>query len=254
MNLSDFEQHAVDSVLKTRGAGKHAFRSSIRHLERAFELKDSMPEIAIFLGITCEEEAATAVFHALKKRRYIGAEKLSRKNHVHKLALHPFLLAIGRSFEEIFGNRKPTLEFNETLQADGAERLRVRFSVFDKNGKETWAYPLPPLHFTMKLNGELHRFSDELHSIASEKNAKRAHDYIRFLANRRNQAIYAAPQGIPYAEDVEKFLIYRKSVWFSFLVAYLLIEPYREIQEFVEQAVVAYLQLLCLVPDDAVQT
>lgn len=232
----------------------HAFRSSIRHLERAFEVKDSIPEIAIFLGITCEEEAATAVFHALQKRRYKGAEKLNRKSHVHKLALHPFLLAVGRSFEAIFDNRKPTLEFNKALQADGTERLRVRFSVFDDNGKETWAYPLPPLHFTMKLNGELHRFSDELHTIASEKNAKSTHDYIRFLANRRNQALYATPQGIPYAEDVEQFLIYRKSVWLSFLMAYLLIEPYRESQEFVKQAVVAYLQLLRLVPDDANQT
>ncbi len=251
MNFSDFEQHAVDSMLKTRGAGKHAFRSSIRHLDRAFELKDSMPEIAIFLGITCEEEAATAVFHALQKRKYVGAEKLNQKSHVHKLALHPFLLAVGRSFEAISDNRIPTLEFNDTLQADGIERLRVRFSFFDNNGKETWAYPLPPLHFTMKLNGELHRFSDELHSIASEKNAKNAYEYIRRLANRRNKAIYATPQGIPYAEDVEQFLIYRKAVWFSFLVAYLLIEPYRETQGFVEQAIVAYLQLLRLVPNDA---
>ncbi|WP_041350659.1 hypothetical protein [Nitrosococcus watsonii] len=150
MNFSDFEQHAIESVLKSRGAGKHAFRSSIRHLERSFELKNSMPEVSIFLGITSEEEAATAIFHALKKRKYPGAEKLNPKNHIHKLALHPFCLAIGRSFEEIMGTEKLVLEFNEKLQSDGSERLRLRFSAYDANQRETWLYPLP--HLTLLSN------------------------------------------------------------------------------------------------------
>jgi len=32
-----------------------------------------MPEVAAFLAITAEEEAATAVFATLRKRRYINA-------------------------------------------------------------------------------------------------------------------------------------------------------------------------------------
>ncbi|WP_041350658.1 hypothetical protein [Nitrosococcus watsonii] len=100
----------------------------------------------------------------------------------------------------------------------------------------------------------MYRFTNELQAIANEKNAKTAYEYVKKLANRRNKALYAAPQGIPHAENVEDFLIYRKFVWFSYLAAYLLIEPYSERQGFVVQAISAYLQLLRLVSIDTSET
>ncbi len=53
-------------------------------------------EMAAFRAITAEEEAASALFHSLKRRRYAGAARLSPRNHVHKNAVAPFCTAVSR--------------------------------------------------------------------------------------------------------------------------------------------------------------
>ena len=57
MELSKFQEQVLAHVFRTDAPGKHAARSAIRHLERAFKLVDEMPEVAVFLAITAEEEA-----------------------------------------------------------------------------------------------------------------------------------------------------------------------------------------------------
>ena len=101
MQLSEFEGRAIEHVLRSHAPGKHAARSALRHLERAWSLKDSMPEVAVFLGITAEEESAAALFLSLKRRKYEGAGALSCRSHVQKTALHPFLLAAGKLLSQI---------------------------------------------------------------------------------------------------------------------------------------------------------
>ena len=113
--LTPFEENVVEHILRSSGASKHAARSALRHLERAWELIGNMPELAIFLGITAEEESATAVFHCLKRRKYKGAERINIYDHRHKTALHPLLLAIGQMMREFMEHNKPKLEFNSEL-------------------------------------------------------------------------------------------------------------------------------------------
>ena len=49
MQLTEFQQRVVDTALSTNGAGKFAAQSAVRHLERAFQLIEFMPEVAVFL-------------------------------------------------------------------------------------------------------------------------------------------------------------------------------------------------------------
>lgn len=255
MKLNSFEEKVVEHILESSAPGKHAARSALRHLERASELADEMPELALFSAITAEEESATALFHVLKRRRYKGAQALNGRNHLHKTALHPFLLSVGKLFIEFKDHYSPRFEFNSDLSHDGVERLRLRLTIPDETGKPWWGYTMPPLEFTVSVDDVVHRFEPELSRLATEKNAASALAYAQKLSNRRNLVIYAAPNGIPHADgSVEPFLIYRKSVVFSHLLAVLLIDPYEQKQTFVQQALTAFLSMLQTMPDGCRET
>ena len=255
MKLTDFEGKMVAHILRSSPPGKHAARSALRHLDRASQLIETMPELAIFSGITAEEEAATAVFHAIKRKRYKGARLLKTRNHVHKSALHPFFLAVGRLLVDFSKDKDPKLVFNESLSGKKKELLRIRLTVKRSDGGFVWAYPYPPLDFIVEVNDGLHDFRPELSQFASEKNAKSALDYIKKLANRRNTVLYAAHHGIPRVDkNPQQFLVYRKSVVFSHLIAFLLIDPYPGRQLFVQQALDSFLDLHTRIPERSVET
>jgi hypothetical protein len=249
MKLTEFEEKVVAHILQSSVPGKHAARSALRHLERAWKLADEMPELAIFLAITAEEESATALFHALKRRQYEASNVLNMRNHIHKTALHPFLLAAGKLFAEFKDHYSPRFEFNSDL-SHGIERLRLRLTIADETGKQWWSYTAPPLEFSVSVNDVVHRFEPELAQLANEKNAASILEYVRRLANRRNQVLYASQQGVPHAIDnIEPFLTYRKSVVFSHLVAVLLVDPYPQKQIFVQQALNAFVAMLQTMSD-----
>jgi hypothetical protein len=67
MPFNELQLKVLEKSSKTTGYGGFASKSCVRHLNRAFELKSTMPEVAAFLAITAEEEAATAIFAALRK-------------------------------------------------------------------------------------------------------------------------------------------------------------------------------------------
>jgi hypothetical protein len=247
-HFTEFQQHVVECVMQTPAPGKHAARSALRHLERAFQLADTMPEVSIFLGITAEEESATAVFLAAQRRRYPRSDQIQIHNHVHKTALHPFMLAVGQAVNDFAEPRKPVFLFDTEHSPDGQELLRVRFSVYDNSEKEWHAMPLPSLNFSLSLNGEPHDFSAELASIASEHSTKDIASYVKTLAKRRNKVLYAATNGIPQANDATSFLTYRTSVVVSHLMTYLLIDQHAEHQTFVQQTLDSFLKMLGRLP------
>lgn len=251
MELTNFEEAVVRHIMSLSGTSLHACRSALRHLERSWTLSADYPEVAAFCAITAEEESATAVFNCLKQLRYPGAEELKLRDHVHKTALHPFLLAIGRAVDGWLSRYKPALEFNADLSHDAVERLRIRLSVGVSGKGEQWAYPLPPLNFRLSLNNVPHDFSAELRGIATEKESRSAYEYVRGLANRRNQMLYASSTGMPHwVGTPERFIRYRQSVVFSNFMAILLIHPYAEHQLFVRQAILAFLKLLRRFPQE----
>jgi hypothetical protein len=254
MQFTEFEHRILDHLLKASAPGKHACCSAKRHLERAWILATSMPELAIFSGITAEEESATALFHVLKKRGYQGADRLDVRSHVHKIALHPFLSTVGKLVSPGIAFLNPKFVFDTEHSPKGKELLRLRLDVPNPTEDIRWGYPLPPLNFTVTVGGVISDFESELASLASENNAKSIFEFVKSLANVRNQALYASQNGIPHVEnDVIPFLIDRKSVVFSHFIAFLLIDPYRERQPFVQHALTAFLQMLKRAPQGEFQ-
>jgi hypothetical protein len=251
MELSEFQKKVVEHLLLAPPPGKHAARSALRHLERAWQLAAGMPEIAAFLAITAEEESASAVFHSLKRRGYKGSDNLNLRSHIHKSALHPFLLAVGRVAETMYSEKNATLTFSQKYSADGKERLLNRLTVKDNAGNQLFAYPTPPLNFTISENDVPYNFKDELQAIASEKNSRSILEYVKKLANRRNQSLYAAANGIPHTKDSVSFLEYRRQVVFSHFIAFLMIDPYPQTQLFVQQALDAFTEMLKRMPGDS---
>jgi len=243
MQFNSFERRVIDHVTKTPRPGRSSAKSALRHLERAYKLSDEMPEIAIFLGITAEEEAATAVFHSLKRRKYEGARELNYRSHVHKAALLPFVLAIGKRLDTFPQLRQPIFLFDTKHSPDKQERLRLRFTIDGPDGP-LWLYPLPPLELSARTNGEALNFAPELAEIAKEKNAESILRHVEDLANRRNLVLYAGAKGMPVIDSAAKFLAYRRWVVFAHLVTYLLIDAYPEKQAFAQQALDALLTML----------
>lgn len=232
-----------DLVQQCPAPGKHAARSALRHISKAWCLKDCDKEMAVFRAITGEEESATAVFHSVMRRKYAGSQQLDVTSHVHKTALHPFLLAVTKVLgKTVFKDGYfPALEFDEN---ETPQRLKTRVTV-RKDGVEKWAYPIPPLNFTLNLNGRMHDFADELDDLSSEKKTKGITAYVIRLAKRRNHILYARSNGVPeIANDIDHFLVYRENVIYANLAIYLLIDPYKMHQRFVQQCSDAFIKIL----------
>ena len=252
MKLNEFEEKVVEHILQCSAPGKHAARSALRHLDRAWKLVNEMPELAIFSAITAEEESATALFHILKKRRYKNARLLDSRKHLHKTALHPFLIATGKLFTEFNAQYRPCLEFAHDSSSDGKDLLQLRVTVMDETHQEVWLYPVPPLEFTVSIDDVTHTFAPQLSQFATEKNMPSVIAYVKKLSNRRNLALYASPTGIPHIDgSAGPFLIYRKSVVFHHLIAFLLIDPYPHQQAFVQQMLNSFLAMLQIMPEEA---
>lgn len=247
IEFTKMQQEIKELILDTPPPGKHCARSAIHHIEKAWEIKDIDREMAGFRALTGEEESVTAIFHSLQRRRYCGASELKHRNHVHKAAMYPFLIAVSQAFAPVASEMKPTLVLrNESDQ----NRFRIRITMKGPNGEEMWAFPEPPLNFSVTLNGVIPDFAVQFSSLASEKNSKDIIAAIRAAANLRNQILYASEKGVPsLSEPLDKYLLKRRDVIFINLAIYLLIDPYNENQLFVQQALAAFLRMLNIIKD-----
>jgi len=242
-------EHELDRELiscindTAKGYSKHCARSAIHHLELAWKIKDIDPEMAVFRAITSEEEAATAIFIALKDKGYINAEKIKHQQHSYKQALEPFIRAIN-AFTVKWAN-EPGFPFGENyqLRIEGEnknKKLIISFFLKDK-----MLTSLPPLGFTISLNGRPHNFDKELLEITSGKHRRDVIKHIKARANLRNQILYAQSNGIPkITSDIETHIKKRQNIVFMLLKVYALIYPYKENALFVQQALNAFLQMM----------
>ena len=55
---------------------KNCFRSALHHLKKAASLSNIDPAMAIFRGITAEEEAASGLMYCLREGNYFDAKRL----------------------------------------------------------------------------------------------------------------------------------------------------------------------------------
>jgi hypothetical protein len=247
---TEFDQHLVDMLLTTAAPGQYAARNAVRHLDKAGEIAEIDPTMAAFRAITAEEEAATAVFHALRRHGYAGSTILHRHNHLHKNALGPFCEATIEVFKLVNDqfDLRPQLLIAEE---DGTRRLKTQFRIAVRELGERLASGALPLGFSLSRNGQLHDFSDQIDNLATSRGAASIKAHLRQRANMRNELLYAGPSGLPTVR-LNNFLRTQRRAVKMLVILFLLIEPYAEQQLFVSQCLKAFLKMLDVLPDDLV--
>ncbi len=243
MELTELQTEVSKLILGTPAPGKHCARNAIRHIEKAWEIRELDREMAAFRAITGEEESVTAIFHSLKRHRYPGADGLNTRNHVHKAAVFPFFRCISEVLDLI--NQMDLEPKIELRKKENPKRMRVRLTIKGPDNLPQWVYPEPPLHYAVRFNERIHDFSEQLKNLASKKNARDILSHIKSEANRRNRLLYATTEGIPsVSRPIGGYLLRRRDIIFTNLTIYLMIDPYNEHQLFVRQALAAFLKML----------
>ena len=248
LKLTEFQKKIFQLVRDTPQPGKWAGISAERHLARARDIRKIDPEMSVFHAITAEEEAATALFHSLKRRKYLGARALKHRDHVHKAAVKPFFDAVVLLLGPVVATGlEPELIVQEQ---DGGERVLLRFTIYKGSERRTFAYPDPPLHFRASVNEQVHDFTQEIEKVVSDRNVKSILAYVRGNAYIRNQVLYASTQGLPHVESpLEDYLRRQLDKVIHILIVYLLVDPYDEHQDFVQQCLNAFLKMLGKLPE-----
>lgn len=199
--------------------------------------------MAAFRALTAEEEAASGLMHCLKERGYRNAGLLKPKDHVQKDAISPFLGVLGMSFAKTIRTYlgKPVFK----LEGEGkARRLMIGFPI-SIAGEEQWAWPIPPLNFTAKVDGKPLSYRPEIDQLLEVTGRKNIIDYLKIQANQRNLLLYAGPNGYPGNVGVpDGFFETCKGRVLAMLRAYLLIQPYNENLTFVQDALDAFLSMI----------
>lgn len=239
--LSGFERNLIEIAFeRTPAPGRFAARNAVRHLERAWRIRKVDPEMAVFRGITGEEEAARAIIHALQRRRYPGAEQLNWRKHTHKAAIVPFMEIISR-----LAARMPSVGWQFEIVKEDPEPVRLRIPV-KIDGVDQFAYPDPPLNLSIGGPHRRYAFDRETNELLSTLEAKTLEDAIRKRANERNRLLYASEQGFTVVdpEPAERSIVHRRSAVMAMLGVYTLIDVYSEHQRFVTDTLSTFERLL----------
>lgn len=250
LDLVKLDKEVVDIINNLgKSQSRHCAINSLMHLEKAWDLKDIDPEMAVFRAITAEEEAATSIFLALKQKKYTNSNKLKFRNHTYKQAVAPFFQAIGKFI--VYTSKLPNFPLgNEfSLKADTSSGKKKLQLVINLPGNKI-GLPIPPLHFTLIKNSKVHDFHKELCDITTGTNRVDVIKYLKEIAELRNQILYANQDGIPVIQvDIDGYLIMKQKTVISFLRILCLFLPYKEKANFVQQSLDAFLNMLCEIED-----
>ena len=227
---------------------RNCLRSAFHHLEMAGKVYEVDPAMAVFRGLTAEEEAATGLMYCLQEQGYKNASMLQPKNHVHKNAVFPFLTALGLFFAEFAQAhiKKPGLFIDNT----GPEkRLMIHFCLPFASA-DKWVTPIPPFNFSISNGEKRISFRPQIEALASKRNVSDLAKHIKQEANRRNQLLYAAPNGYPTHPVVgPDFFQHHQVLVVALMRAWLLIKPYPEQMRFVQDSLDAFLVMLGALKD-----
>ena len=228
---------------------KHCAKNAIRHLEKAWEIRNIDFEMAIFRGITAEEEAASALFHCLKNHRYKNAEKLQFNKHPYKLGLYPFLQGIGRFLGDLLTQDGSPFDKYQIRHIEQSGRKAIEL-LLNMPAHDLAARPIPPLHFTVadSETGEVCTFEKNFECLIVGAGYDDSLKYIKAKAALRNKLLYAESSGKPKVEgNIEGYLDEQKKKVMVYLIILLMIDPWEKKEGrslFVQQALDSYLLLL----------
>lgn len=199
--------------------------------------------MAALRALTAEEEAASGLMYCLKECGYDRADLLKPKDHAWKNAVMPFVNMLGMFFHETLHANGVHPELH-LVDQEGTTRLAVMLPIIVA-GKETWAFPIPPLNFGVTAEAKRISYKKQLDKFLDGKGAKDVVSYIKKQANVRNRLLYAGSEGYPSGVGLPNgFYEDRVGRVMVLLRAYLLIQPYREKQTFVQHSLDAFLAML----------
>jgi hypothetical protein len=248
LQLTAFQKNCVELLASVPQCHSRAcFRSALHHLDRARALEDIDPAMAVFRGITAEEEAASGVMHALRECQYRGTNRLKPRNHLHKHAVYPFLRVVGLFHGQLFQLNLKEYRLH-IKDEEGERRLMLAFPLpFTVADEKQWAYPIPPLNFGLTVQGTAKppNYEKQIAAFVESVGAKDIVAYLKNEANRRNRVLYASPQGYPVVSKLEpEYLAEKTNHVLALLQAYLLIKPWRELQPYVQDCMGAFLVMV----------
>jgi hypothetical protein len=249
MEFTPFQKTTIEALDDCRGSVKHCAKNAIRHLEKAWEIRNIDLEMAIFRGITAEEEAASAIFHCLKNYRYKNSEKLLFNKHTYKLGLYPFLQGIGRFLGDQLTQENSPFDKFQIRHTEQAGRRAIEL-LLNMPAHDLTARPIPPLHFTVSYpeTGEVCTFESNFKALIEGAGFDDSLKYIKARAAQRNKLLYAESSGRPKVEgNIEGYLEDQKKKVMVYLIIMLMIDPWEKEEGaslFVQQALDSYLLLL----------
>lgn len=249
--LDEFDRFIVDEMIpNSQPPARWAAMHAIRHTNRAWKLREIDPTMAVFRAITGEEEAATALFRALRRLNYPAAKRLQPDNHLHKNAVTLFLEAVW----SVLGPRIDD-EFPGSVLSIAKDEKPARIYYRLRTGRG-WYEPTPPLYLyattgqfrsdgTMDPKTEAPLdFEETIAKQAAAVGATSVKAYLQKRARLRSEILYAAETGIPeIATPIEPALLLYRETTFKILKLFLLIDGYG-IQSFASQCLLAFLRIV----------
>lgn len=259
MDFTPFEKKTIEAIDDCSGAIKHCGKNAIHHLEKAWAIRDLDFEMAMFRGITAEEEAASALFFCLKNNNYKNSHKLLFKEHTYKLGLHPFLRGVGAFLYDFFLRDSAPFDIFHLHHIDKKGRRAIEL-LLHMPSQGMVARPIPPLHFTVSdpETGDVCTFESSFLELISGSGYDDALKYVKEVAATRNKLLYANNSGRPKIEgDISAFLTQQQKKVMAFLCIVLMVDPW-EMEDgtsfFVQQALDSFLLLLARIhAEDVVQ-
>lgn len=246
MDLHSFDEHCLELLNETpKVISRHCFRSAINHLKRAEKLFDIDSSMAAFRCYTAEEEAATGLMHCLKERGYLNAEQLKPKDHFHKNAFIPYFSILCQFIEDSFRAYGVEIDLLVKKTADGSRHIALEVQMISDGGAVK-LIPDPPFNFSFVHEGKRFSYKKQIDKFKEAKDVKgKMEAYLRQEANKRNLLLYASAQGFPSEMKVTpKFFPAYQSRVMAMVRTYLMIQPYKELQPFVQDSLDAFLMMI----------
>lgn len=248
MEFTPFEKITQEALEDCKGAVKHCAKNAIHHLEKAWVIANIDVEMAIFRGITAEEEAASCLFYTLKNQKYKNSNKLLFKEHTYKQALFPYIKSVIHNLTEF--NEHNSKPFGSPVLRHIEHNNRKAMSLHVKiNAMNMVMTPTPPLHFNIsdKESGQILTFENSFKKTCQGEQFSTALKYVKHIAGERNRLLYADAGGRPKVSgDIAGYLKAQKVKVFLLLHLMLLIEPWIDEGQsaFVQQGLDGFLLLL----------
>jgi len=257
MDFTIFEKKIIEAIGECKGAIKSCGKHSIQHLEKAWAIRELDAEMAVFRGITAEEEAASALFYCLKQHKYKNSSKIAFREHKHKLGLFPFIQGAGKFLGQFLLQDSFPFDRFQIHYTEKNGRKGLELHLLMRNGDYT-AQPIPPLHFTISdpKTGMVCTFERSFQELITGDGYDDTLKYLKDIANTRNKLIYADEAGMPkFSGDINGYLVWQKKKVMLFLQIILMIDPWEKTEGsslFVQQALDAFLLMLDRISTDEI--